>query len=209
MKTSLWTEEKIKIGFERFCTENGRLPTATEVDQTPYLPSSRWIQIKYGGLEALRSSLGFQHSHFGKGEFRSQIARRVNDRGRLAEIDIEKQLINKFGEVFVHTEKVFGGRKFRLDFYVYSPDGNFGVDIFCPDTINTMQSAVNIKMHKYKGFSEALYLVVKNEIISQSAIDSYAKSKLHLLPANVKLVNLPSFMSVIESKQSYPDPLKT
>ena len=28
-----WSIEKIKEGFERFKTENGRLPTAPEIDQ--------------------------------------------------------------------------------------------------------------------------------------------------------------------------------
>lgn len=177
MSTTKWTEAKIKIGFERFCSEYGRLPTAIEVDQTPFLPSSRWIQIKYGGLEKLRTALGFEDVHFGKGIFRSRIAHRVGARGRLAELDLEKQLRIIFGEVFVHTERIFGPRKHRLDFYVYSPDGNFGVDVFFPENMHTLQSAVNIKLNKYSDFKEDLFLVVMNDAIAQIELNAYVQSK--------------------------------
>ena len=208
MKASQWTTEKIKSGFERFNSEFGRLPSATEVDQTPYLPSARWIQIKYGGLEKLRTALGFTDSHFGKGVFRSQIAYRVNRRGRATELELEEKLKNIFGEVFVHTERMFGARKFRVDFYVYSPDGNFGIDIFYPDNMRTLQSSVNIKNNKYLSFQEDLFLVVANETIFQVEIDAYVLSKTRVLPENIKLVSLETLYSIIRSKNSYPNPLK-
>src|SRR3989344_1797231 len=141
-----WTAEKIKAGFDRFQREHGRLPTAVEIDALPYLPSSRWIQLSFGGLEKLRSLLGYEHAHFGKGTFRSDIAHRVNTRGRREELALESVLKDSFGEMLVHTEKIFGMGKNRVDFYVYSPDGNFGIDIFYPETVKTMQSNVNIKM---------------------------------------------------------------
>jgi len=208
MKAPQWTTEKIKSGFERFNSEYGRLPSATEVDSTPYLPSSRWIQIKYGGLEKLRIALGFKDSHFGKGVFRSQIAYRVNRRGRATELELEENLKNIFGEVFVHTERIFGERKYRVDFYVYSPDGNFGIDIFYPDNMRTLQSSVNIKNNKYLSFQEDLFLVVANESISQVQIDAYVLSKTRVLPMNIKLVSLRMLYSIVKSRQAYPNPLK-
>lgn len=51
MRKIIWTEEKIKIGFDRFFQENGRLPRSHEIDNLSYLPSSRLIQIKFNGLE--------------------------------------------------------------------------------------------------------------------------------------------------------------
>ena len=52
-----WTVNR-KEGFERFVQENGRLPSAVEIDAIDYLPSSRLIQRKFGGLERLRGALG-------------------------------------------------------------------------------------------------------------------------------------------------------
>lgn len=40
MKKIIWTEEKIKIGFERFFQEYGRLPRSHEIDRSPFLPSN-------------------------------------------------------------------------------------------------------------------------------------------------------------------------
>ena len=98
-----WTIESIKSGFERFRIEHGRLPTAPEIDTLDYLPSSRQIQRKFGGLEKLRTLLGYADTHFGKGIFRTQIANRIGIKGRQVELMLEKILRKKFGEVFVHT----------------------------------------------------------------------------------------------------------
>ncbi|MDD4819113.1 MAG: hypothetical protein PHH27_02975, partial [Candidatus Colwellbacteria bacterium] len=115
--------EEIKEGFERFKVINGRLPIAPEIDKIDYLPSSRQIQRRFGGLENLRKTLGYTDTNFGKGLFRSEITNRVNKRGRESEKTLEKILKDKFGEVFVHTEKIFDDSKNRVDFYIYCPDG--------------------------------------------------------------------------------------
>lgn len=94
--------------------------------------------MKFGGLEKLRKLLGYENTHFGKGSFWSEIANRVNSRGRNAELVLEVALKSKFGEVFVHTEKIFDKSKNRVDFYVYSPSGNFDADVFCSDTIKNL-----------------------------------------------------------------------
>ncbi len=94
-----WTIKNIKEGFERFRNERGRLPKALEIDRLNYLPSSHLIQKTFGGLEKLRTQLGYQDSHFGKGAFRSQIANRVNSRGRNAELALEKILREKCREL--------------------------------------------------------------------------------------------------------------
>ncbi len=78
MKRIIWTEEKVKLGFDRFIAEHGRLPWVHEIDTASYLPSSRLLQKKFNGLEKLREKLGFSDTHFGKGEHRSIIAHQVN-----------------------------------------------------------------------------------------------------------------------------------
>ena len=200
MKTP-WTPEKIKEGFEHFRNENGRLPTAPEIDELSSLPSSRWIQLKFGGLEKLRTLLGYEHSHFGKGAFRSKIANRVNTRGRKVELALESILRDKFGEVFVHTEKIFDSTKNRVDFYIYSPDGNFGIDVFYPGTIRSMQNNVNIKAAKYLRYLDTLYFVVANKSLKQPDLDMYASSKLLALPVNIELVTIETLLTRLKRKE--------
>jgi len=135
----LWDKQSIQDGFDRFRREHGRLPTAPELDDTPYLPSSRQIQRAFGGLVSLRKELGYLDTNFGVGAFRSDIARTIGPRGRKAELSLQQELISHFHEVFVHVEKPFSSYRNRLDFYVYAPDGNFGVDVFDTTTMRDLQ----------------------------------------------------------------------
>ena len=207
--TKNWTKEKIRNGFDRFIKEHGRLPKSVEVDQSNYLPSSRWIQLTFGGLEHLRTELGYSDSHFGKGLFRSAIANLVNKRGRDTGRHLETVLKQKFGEVFVHTEKIFDDSKNRVDFYVYSPDGNFGIDVFYPDTLKTMQSNVNIKMKKYVNFYDPLFFVVANEKFTQEELDRYSKFKTNPLPKSACIITMKKLLTTLDNRCSYPNPLHT
>lgn len=202
-----WTTERIEEGFERFRKEHGRLPLAPEVDHVEYLPSSRLIQKRFGGLALLRSRLGYKDNHFGKGAFRSAIAIRVNKRGRDVERSLEKTLQNMFGEVFVHTEKIFDSTKNRVDFYVYSHDGNFGVDVFYSETMRYMQSNINIKMNKYRNFPHQLFLVAANSEFKQEELEKYARSKTRPLPENTRIVTLETLLHILEGKRAYSNPL--
>ena len=131
----MWTLEKIKDCFDKFLKENGRIPTAPEIDKIDCSPSSRTIQRSFGGLEKLRKEFGYSDLHFNKGHRRSTAVKEFNKRGRNIEIELEKELKNIFHEVFVHTEKIFDDSKVRVDFYVYNKTNNFGVDVFYTDTM--------------------------------------------------------------------------
>ncbi|HPW25931.1 MAG TPA: aminotransferase class V-fold PLP-dependent enzyme, partial [Tenuifilaceae bacterium] len=74
-----------------------------------------------------------------------------------------------FGEVFVHSEKPFfyGTNKIRVDFYIFCPDGNFGVDIFFTENIRDLQKNINIKLDKYGDFKDKLYFVLDGGLITQ------------------------------------------
>ncbi|MDO8552203.1 MAG: hypothetical protein Q7S01_01585 [bacterium] len=203
----IWTVDKIKEGFERFKNEHGRLPRALEIDQLEYLPSSRNIQKRFGGLARLRKQLGYSDVHFGKGSFRSEIASRVKDRGRKTELALEKVLRDRFGEVFVHTEKFFESSKNRVDFYVYSPDGNFGIDVFYTDTMRYLKSNINIKMGKYRNFPIELFLVTANESLRQDDIDRYAITKLKPLPKTTRIVTMDTLFTLLKARKAYSNPL--
>src|SRR3990167_9427156 len=77
-----WTLENLRDGLLYFYELNGRYPTAPEIDNFDYLPSSRQIQRKFGGLEKLRTLLGHTEVSFSKGVYRSRIAQIVGKRGR-------------------------------------------------------------------------------------------------------------------------------
>lgn len=208
MKRQNWTKSKIKLAFDRYIHDHNRLPTALEVDQTTYLPSSRFIQSKFGGLKKLRAELGYKENNFGSGINRSKIALRVSNRGRQAEINLEDSLVNIFGEIFVHTEKIFNDRKTRVDFFVYTPTGNFGVDIFHPDNVRTMQSNLNIKFQKYRNFPVKLFYVVANQDISQETLNQYLNNRKQKLPPNQRLMTLKRFLDTIKDISTYPNPLE-
>lgn len=204
MPIQKWTIEKIRDGFERFKREYGRIPSALEIDSLAYLPSSRLIQKSFGGLVNLRAQLGYENNHFGKGTFRSEIAARVNKRGRSEELALEKILCDKFGEICVHTEKIFNtSTKHRLDFYIYTPEGNFGIDVFYTESLRSLQSNVNIKMNKYRNFPHPLFLVVANKIFKQDELDNYACSKLNPLPPTAKIVSVDTFLHLLRTKKVY------
>ena len=203
----IWTVEMIKKGLERFRDEYGRFPISSEIDLFGYLPSSRHIQKKFGGLVKLRSRLGYEDNHFGRGKFRSKIATKVNSRGRAAELSLEKILRDKFGEVFVHTERIFDDTKNRVDFYIYTSDGNFGVDIFYTETMRSLQSNINIKISKYLNFPHALYFVIANKTFKQRDLDKYVNSKTRPLPSNTRIVTLETLSEIIKYKNAYSNPL--
>lgn len=209
MPKKIWTEGNIKIGFLRFYTEHNRLPRSHEIDSLDYLPSSRLIQKKFDGLEKLRAKLGFTDTHFGKGDFRSVIAHKVNITGYNYERELEQLLYTQFGEVFVHSEKMLETSKVRVDFYVYSPDGNFAVDIFHSGTMRTLQSNVNIKVNKYTKYKTKIYLVSANNKIDQSTLDVYVRAKTNTLPAHIHLITYLNFVKLINNLKAYTNPINT
>ena len=202
-----WSIKKIKDGFERFRIEHSRLPTSPEIDKLDYLPSSRQIQRKFGGLEKLRGILGYEDTHFGRGKYRSDIATRTNVKGRDTELALEKILREKFGEVFVHTERIFDDSKNRVDFYIYTADGNFGIDVFYTDTMRDLQKNINNKIDKYLKFPGKLFFVVGNGAFTQSELDAYMTAKKKSLPANTTILNIESLGQIIKPMRVYPDPI--
>lgn len=196
-----WTIKKIKIGFEKFISANGHLPKAREIDELGYLPSSRYIQKRFGGLEFLRNELGYTDSHFGKGAHRSDIARITGEKGRQLELDFGIELQQLFNANCIDVEKSFDGKK-RVDFYIHTPTGNFGIDIFNAETIQTMQSSINIKLKKYSQFTEPLYITVINADIKQRDINEYVARRKNPLPANINLATLPALRKFLQSKQN-------
>jgi len=168
----VWTIERLKVAFDRYISEHGRLPMAPEVDQTEYLPSSRQIQRKFGGLKALRELLGYEDTDFGSGKSRSSIATRGNLRAKEAERELEQELAQIFGEPYVHSEKYYGPGRNRADFIVYTQDGHFGIDVFTTETKHDLQKNVAIKVDKYLDFPKSvrLFFVVVSKTLNDDDV---------------------------------------
>jgi hypothetical protein len=166
--------ELIEKGFDAFKGEFGRYPTGPEINTYPHLPSCKQLERRFGGLVELRQLLGHEITNFSAGESRSKIAASVGYRGRVAENDLEKILIKRFGLPFVHTERRFSQEnKNRIDFYIFSPSGNFGVDIFYTETARSLWGNIDHKLGRYKDFprEDTLIFACANSAFSQKEID--------------------------------------
>lgn len=199
----IWTLDNLKDGFQYFFDTNGHYPTAIEIDTFDYLPTSRTIQRRFGGLQELRKVLGLTILNFTAGEVRSESARKVGKRGFKIEKELEGILVAKFGKEFVHVEHPFGSSKKRVDFFVYCPSGSFGVDVFYPASIYNMKTILNLKIKAYKDFSEDNYLVVGNPEITQEQIDLVIKNKKKTLPPKCSTLTLLNFKEIIKNKNIY------
>lgn len=184
-----WSLENIKIGFDKFIETNGRLPSADEVDMISYLPSSRQIQRRFGGLRTLRAQLGYEDVDFASGANRSNIQKSSRVRANQAEREFYKWLVNRFGEPFVHAEKEYGDIRNRADFLVFAKNLTVGIDVFATITIRTLRKNVDIKAKKYTSFPNRLPLlfVVWGEEFNQGDINQVCKTHLTRLP-NLRVV---------------------
>lgn len=190
-----WSEQKIKEGFERFFTEHGHYPTAHEIDSYSYLPSSRQIQRKFGGLPHLRQKLGLPISDFTTGEIRSSKARFIGKRGLDHEQIIKKFLIGKFGEICVHEQQPTNDYASRFDFVVYAKDQKFGIDVFFPESIRNVVGCVNHKEKIYGKTEFDVIFVQANNSISQENIELLIKRRKKPLPNNIRIFNTDVFFA--------------
>lgn len=205
-----WTTERIKVAFDRFRAENGRLPTAPEVDRVDYLPSARQIQRKFGGLKALREQLGYDETDFGKGKNRTRLASTNNLRAKEAERELEKELSDLFGEPYVHAEKYYGEGRNRADFIVYTMDGIFGIDVFTTETRHDLQKNVAIKVDKYLDFpqSVSLYFVVVSTTLNEDDVTAACRGmvKVSKLP-ELNIVTPAGLFRAVKALRPYSKPI--
>lgn len=199
----IWKLQDLKEGIDRFYKENGRFPTVNDVDQINYLPSARWIQMKFGGMVEVRKVLGYQDVHLGAGAYRTEIAKKVNQEGLKYEHEIESFLINKFGEPFVHVQKRVGTKRARLDFYVYSVSKNFGVDVTSvTGSFRNLQTNINVKIPKYGDLQIELFIVVNGDF-NQDQFDAWSAKKINSLPHGWKIFTTTNFIRYVDQFRPY------
>lgn len=199
----IWTTEKIKNGFEKFFKEFGKYPTVLEIDKYLSLPSSRQLQRRWpGGVRYLREELGLDITDFTKGETRSITATSIGERGKDKEREIQKILIEHFGEICVHEQKPYSDYSGRFDFVVYTKNKKFAVDTFFPVHRNSLTGCINSKQKLYKNIDFEIILLQMNENISQEYMDKLLNSKKNPLPKNIKVLNLKNFLDYIKTIES-------
>lgn len=198
-----WRLEDIRSGFDRFYQENGRMPTANEVDFVTYLPSTRRIEQKFGGLIKVRKILGYKDYHLGAGVFRSKIAKRVNKSGLKFEQRVELLLIKKFGEPFVHVQKRVGKRKNSIDFLIFTASKKFGVDVVSTNGLfRDLQTNVNIKLAKYESLPFEIIIVIESKF-SQKIIDKWIDNKITPFFALWRVFTFENFIEYINKLKPY------
>ena len=203
--SAIWNKELIKIGIQRFINENHRIPSGIDFDTINYLPSAKQVQRKWGGIPKVRELCGITEL-LHRGRIRGETAKRCNVEAINTEELIERFLINKFGEEFVHREAPIRKRS-RFDFYIYNPDGNFAVDIFLAKDIHSFRGSLDIKLKKYISYLSnnkiELFIVPLGKNISKEDINNYIKSRKALIPVNIKLLTINEFTEEIRKRRRY------
>ncbi len=205
-----WTKENIMVGFNKFFDENNRYPTAEEIDDYEYLPSSRQIQRAFGGLKNLRKILGLPVTDFGSGKNRSVIAYFINKRGIKGEREIEEILTDHFGEYFVHIEKPLYKyfpegtsfkNKIRADFFVYHKEGHFAVDVFFAKGKKQLNIILNTKAKHYSHINIKTYFVLlsEGEGFTDDVIEHVLNAKILKLDQNIKSLTKRAFIKEINT----------
>lgn len=200
-----WQLRDIKSGFELFYKEHNRYPTATEVDSFKYLPSSRSIQRSFGGLVVVRKDLELSgQKDFTKGKHSSERAKKINKRAHKIEKQVHEYLVDIFGLESVHREYFFtDDRRTRTDFFIYSKNGNFSVDVFYPADKHNLIGCLNNKMRIYSGDLMLQYPVIflqMNEMISEEDMMAILKRKKNKLRKYQYLMGYNKFKEFCKNK---------
>lgn len=191
-----WTLDNIKDGLEYYRELYGNYPTSKEVDRFEFLPAARSIQRNYGGLVNLREQLGLSGSHnYSKGKERGAKAQEADRRARVYEEEFFYFLSSQFAEIRIHEHKVIRPGNVSCDFFIYTSDTEgVIIDLFYAADIDSVSKVVNIKYKKYLEVKfPVLFIVVGNEKISQSSINTMAENRKIILPAFMKVMNESEF----------------
>jgi hypothetical protein len=205
-KKESWTLEKVRQGLERFYKEHSRYPTSREIDLYEFLPTSKTIQRKFGGLVMTRKELKTEGpDDFRKGSYSSERATIINKRAHEIEKEVYTYLSQTFGREFVHREYFFSDdRRTRTDFFVYCKNGNFLVDVFYPKDRYNLIGCLNSKMKTYSGAISVgeypVFFLMMNNYITEGDIEQILNNKKNKLAKNQRVVSYDQFKKLCASK---------
>lgn len=199
MRTTIWTIDTIGKGIERYYAEHEHYPTANDFDECAYLPSARQIQRKFGGLEALRTTLGLAEANYTKGDLRRAVFSGFSPRALAAEDQLEVALIKHFGEPYVHTQKrYYRLMKNRWDFFVYYRGGYFGIDIFSTSRRANIMNNIRHKLIKYADVpptTKIFFIVDAPELTDNDIRQTIIGSKALAQHLNITVILLETFLA--------------
>lgn len=191
----------LKKGFERYFSEHGHYPMVHEIDNCPYLPSSRQIQrIFKGGVRELRELLKIEITDYTTGATRSSLAHKIGKRGKEHEINIQKILVDKFGEMYIHEQKPFPDYSGRFDFVVYSKNLKFAIDVFYAENKRSFTGCLNNKIHTYQNIKFPILLLQTNKyLFKEFNLAEFLEKKKNKLPTQIKIISLSEFEVFLDS----------
>lgn len=197
-RENLWVLEDIRLGLEKYKNENGKYPSATEFEACAYLPTARQMQRRFGGMVELRKLLDLEGpSDFSKGEHSSQRAKMIGVRAHIKEKEVYDFLVQNFEKPFVHREFLFDdSRMVRTDFYVYTKDGGFAVDVFYPKDRHNLVGCLNSKIRTYRADLKIEYPIIflmMNESIEKEELKNIILKRKNKLLKQQMLMNMEEF----------------
>lgn len=201
-----WTLENLKSGLEHFYKEHSRYPTTPEINAYQYLPSSKTIERRFGGVLGLRKDLGVAGQHdFRTGKHSSLRAKLINKRANETERSVYELLVDQFGKEFVHREYFFtDDKRTRADFFVYDRESGFCVDVFYPSNKHNLIGCLNSKIKKYRSLHMRQYPIIylqMNSNLTQIELNMVIKNKKNKLPGGQELMSLDSFKEFCKSRK--------
>jgi len=183
-----WTKDQILAGLQHFYSINKRYPTALEIDDFEYLPSSRSIQRTYGGLVALRKELiPESYSDYTQGKYRSSIAKETWYRATKYEEEFYDFLCSHFDSVAIHEHKIMRPGNISSDYYVYlDEDNGVVIDLFYAKDIHSLRGVLNIKKNRYQSLPyKTIFVLVGNDELGVDVIRKLVQRRKIPLPSNI------------------------
>lgn len=202
-----WNLDNLKSGLQKFYELNKRYPTAREIDSFEFLPSSRSIQRRFGGLVELRKTLKLKDSFdFRTGEHSSQRAKKIGERAHRIEKAVHSYLEGVFGAEFVRREHFFtDDKRTRTDFFIYCKNGDFSVDVFYPNDRHNLIGCLNSKMRIYGNEIMLQYPVIflqMNDKIDSKEIKNILERKKNKLLKEQSVMSFNEFKIFCDNKVS-------
>lgn len=183
-----WTKEEVLVGLQYFYQINSRYPTAREIDNFQYLPSSRSIQRQFGGLVVLRKELiPESHSDFTRGTYRSSIAAETWQRAAQYEEEFYDFLCQNFDPVAIHEHKVMRPGNVSSDYFIYlTPDKGIVLDLFYAKDLYSLRGVVTIKQKRYSSLPyKVIFILVGNNDIEIQEIRDMLNRRKSPLPKHI------------------------
>lgn len=203
----------LKEGINRFIKENNREPRSFDFDDTEYLPSSKTIQRKFGGLKKMREKFGLNTINFTSGPIRSKTARASKTHAQKYEKELYGLLFKKYHDINgiqktvereleynTYSGLVLDKKEIRSDSAIVDRIKKhiIFIDFFYANDIRSLYSCVGSKRRKIardfvkpEVYTYESYFVCVNPSITQEDIN-----KRTISTGEAKLISMSTFTNL-------------